>query len=718
MFKGYWNAIPMLMLIFTKILYSYTADYNYINNLLEAGGVIQLQPKEDGTPYEIDYSLGFYKDGTILNGSKGVIIKLVPSYKWAPFFTVTKSNCSIDNITFDADDSTGINPANHAITVDNTYGDCSGLTISNVVLKNHYGNGIKIRNTSNIKVLSCTIESVGVNGIAVSGQCSNIIISKCHIKNNRSQNNIYIIGEGNVGSSLVKIIDNMCDGAPDFGIEVGEVFTGYHNSIIVSNNIVQNATNVGIAFRSVNNGIISSNMLSNCGSNGYAGSGIYITGDHDVNENVTISSNTIKGRDGCFSGIYATNYKNVNIIGNTISNVARGICLESEYNNNPNGRTINSTAVQTNNITATSYGIRVSNSSGVYNINYGITLSNNIINNSQYGIEVSGEQRPYNFTITGNDINNTSSYGINLSSVKNSTISNNNLTDCGYNSIMLSSCNDIDVVTNIVNGDNVQAAYGENDCNRICYFGKNNESTLLTSTDPNFRLQGKQTSGIHSNRLSFFNYANEMFYLGQAYVGIRPDVSFYNTTGDGYLDFGTSNISRMLISPSGNIGIGTPFLSNNKVHIVGGSLSINPAGAAEHHAVGGISIIQGGSSFPWRALQMIPNNGNTNSLILQGSKDGGGNANWFTYGVMTDNTYRLNPGPDNATGSNFVMKNNGDIGIGTTSPGAKLDVGGKVMFSNLANPSSPATGVVIFFNGTNLVARRAGKTDVDLTQWF
>ena len=51
--------------------------------------------------------------------------------------------------------------------------------------------------------------------------------------------------------------------------------------------------------------------------------------------------------------------------------------------------------------------------------------------------------------------------------------------------------------------------------------------------------------------------------------------------------------------------------------------------------------------------------------------------------------------------------NYGNVGIGTDSPGDKLDVGGKVLISDSSSPSTPPTGAVtIYWDGTNLKAKR------------
>jgi hypothetical protein len=54
-----------------------------------------------------------------------------------------------------------------------------------------------------------------------------------------------------------------------------------------------------------------------------------------------------------------------------------------------------------------------------------------------------------------------------------------------------------------------------------------------------------------------------------------------------------------------------------------------------------------------------------------------------------------------------VRETTGNVGIGTASPGARLDVGGKVLISDSSNPMTPNVGAaVIYFDGTNLKVKR------------
>jgi hypothetical protein len=70
--------------------------------------------------------------------------------------------------------------------------------------------------------------------------------------------------------------------------------------------------------------------------------------------------------------------------------------------------------------------------------------------------------------------------------------------------------------------------------------------------------------------------------------------------------------------------------------------------------------------------------------------------------------------------SNGVLTANdvsGSVGIGTASPNFKFSVGNKVSIDDGTNPTAQSGQVVLFFDGTNLIARRSGKGDTNLTQW-
>ncbi|MDD3287824.1 MAG: DUF1566 domain-containing protein [Alphaproteobacteria bacterium] len=162
-----------------------------------------------------------------------------------------------------------------------------------------------------------------------------------------------------------------------------------------------------------------------------------------------------------------------------------------------------------------------------------------------------------------------------------------------------------------------------------------------------------------------------------------------------------NGVERMRITSDGNVGIGTTTASNNRLHIVGGSLSINPTGAAEHHAVGGISIINGGL-WAARAMQIASAAASTASYIIQAAKDASSNNLWWTYGVNTDNTFHIAPGADAISGAAFMINSSGNVGIGMISPTGKLDIKGGSATNAYTAPSDAADLRILSSNNRSL----------------
>ena len=155
--------------------------------------------------------------------------------------------------------------------------------------------------------------------------------------------------------------------------------------------------------------------------------------------------------------------------------------------------------------------------------------------------------------------------------------------------------------------------------------------------------------------------------------GSGNNASAAGVGGLGILGGSSPQQFRLTIGPNGNIGIGTGAPVNHRLHLAGGGLFVNPTNATpEGHAVGGIMIAHGGSSFPNRALQVFPATANNSSYILHGGRDAT-NTYWWSYGVTADGRFAIGKSTDLSIG-NIIISQAGYVGIGM-NPTNALSVG-------------------------------------------
>jgi hypothetical protein len=126
---------------------------------------------------------------------------------------------------------------------------------------------------------------------------------------------------------------------------------------------------------------------------------------------------------------------------------------------------------------------------------------------------------------------------------------------------------------------------------------------------------------------------------------------------------GVALSTKMTLNPSGNLGIGTTS-PNSKLHVSNGFIRVDASANAQ-----GVEIY-GRSSDNIGEL-----NFRTNSGVFLGRVDGRNDG----LGVWSSSGLPINFKPGN-TGTKVTFQNNGNVGIGTTSPSTKLHV-----FGNDAN---------------------------------
>lgn len=141
-------------------------------------------------------------------------------------------------------------------------------------------------------------------------------------------------------------------------------------------------------------------------------------------------------------------------------------------------------------------------------------------------------------------------------------------------------------------------------------------------------------------------------------TGINPNIQYLGTTDAQPLLLRTNSAERLRITPTGNIGIGTPvplvplaFASS-----IGAKLSFFDSGATDHVGFGVSS-------------------------------------NQFNYHTVPGADHAFFAGGKNGDGTElFRIKGNGNVGIGTAAPAAKLDVNGTARIAGSAGTPTFITG--------------------------
>lgn len=176
---------------------------------------------------------------------------------------------------------------------------------------------------------------------------------------------------------------------------------------------------------------------------------------------------------------------------------------------------------------------------------------------------------------------------------------------------------------------------------------------------------------------------------GNSLPTISVDTYFLGTTNSYPLRFRTNNSDRMYISTSGNVGVGTT-LPTQMLHVVGGNILVSKTSTSR-----------------------AP--GSTNGSLFFGSIINPTNqfGEWGIEYLSEDNLeHGLNfwkPASAAGGGGNFFLflKDNGNVGIGTGNPQAKLAVNGEILAKSVrVNTSSTYWPDYVFGDGYNLMSLR------------
>ncbi len=148
------------------------------------------------------------------------------------------------------------------------------------------------------------------------------------------------------------------------------------------------------------------------------------------------------------------------------------------------------------------------------------------------------------------------------------------------------------------------------------------------------------------------------------------------------LVFETDNTERMRITPTGNIGIGTPT-PTGRLGISGGELQLENLGVGLRHFSGAVAV---GSS-------------------VTATAGGLGTLSNHSLGLFANGLDRMTILPS------------GNVGIGTTTPASRLDVNGDVRLAQSTAPGIVTdklynVGGSLFWNGTNISSGSFSTNDV------
>jgi len=234
----------------------------------------------------------------------------------------------------------------------------------------------------------------------------------------------------------------------------------------------------------------------------------------------------------------------------------------------------------------------------------------------------------------------------------------------------------------------------------------------------------QDTVGKEIGSIAFVGHGSNIYPLETKYAGITAEINnsgmnyagsllFYTATGEGLM--GDKYKEQMRISPSGNIGIGTQgpgskLTVDGDVEFLGSRLNVNQDGEV------GIGI---NNPTSWLHLHRPDAHGGTKPMIkCTNSLSGTSNLDGIELGYWAEGTvdaYLINY--ENgflSFGTNGYDKmrimTDGKIGIGTITPGFKLDVNGDINYTgNLYNNGSLLTpglwsksGSHIYYNTGNV----------------
>ena len=211
--------------------------------------------------------------------------------------------------------------------------------------------------------------------------------------------------------------------------------------------------------------------------------------------------------------------------------------------------------------------------------------------------------------------------------------------------------------------------------------------------------------------------------------GTDPNSNFVGTTDNFALSFRTNNVENMRMLTSGNLGIGTTTPASRLS--ISGAVSVGyPSDAAPTNG----AIINGnvgiGTVSPGAKLDVVGSiragSGTPNVMMGTHPSYGNSSAAWWKdgadYSLLTDSTNTYLNAPQASgniylrtanTDKMFIRWSDGNVGIGTTSPAAMLDINGQIRIAGW----SPWIGKILVSDGTGIASWQTAATG-SLAGWW